>query len=96
MDTIELYREEGKFFRSVRVGFNDKEFRIDTQDMGPTVEEFMGDSDYEFWTTVPKQAWGDLLLALSKEFLSNDGKATDRLRDICEKHKVQHTWDCWR
>ena len=85
MDTFELYRQEGKSFRSVRVGFDEKQFRIDTQDMGDTVEQLMGDCDYEFWTSVPKESWGDLLVAFTKEFLSGDDKATDTLRDICKK-----------
>ncbi len=94
MAAHELYRYEGKNFRSVYARVDDDQFRIDTQDMGPTTEEVWGDADYEFWTTVPRAAWGDLLMALAKEFLA-DEKATDRLRDICRKHGVQHEWANW-
>jgi len=95
MSSHELYRHEGKNFRSVYARVGPDDFRIDTQDMGPTTEEVWGDSDYEFWTKVPKAAWGDLLIALAKEFLSNE-EATDRLKEICQAHGVEHEWDCWR
>lgn len=95
MTTTELYREDGKFFRSVRAILDDEKFRIETQDMGPTTEEVWGDADYEFWTTVPKESWGELIMALTKEFLSNDSRATDRLRKICQEHGVDHEWNQW-
>lgn len=95
MKTIELYRHDGKQFRSVYARLEEDKFRIDTQDMGPTVEEIWGDADYEFWTNVPRKAWGDLIMALVNEFLSGDEHATDRLRDICQKHNVEHEWNQW-
>jgi hypothetical protein len=96
LTSVELYREEGRHYRSVRVRLDADSFVIETQDMGPTTEEFWGDSDYEFWTTVPKAAWGDLLMALAEEFLNGDARATDRLRDICRKRGVRHEWASWK
>jgi hypothetical protein len=95
MDAFELYRDEGKNFRSVLARIDSDHFCIETQDMGPTTDEFWGDADYEFWTKVPKEAWGDLLMAIAKEFLVGDARATDRLRDIYRKHDVKHEWDRW-
>ena len=92
---VEIYRQEGKNFRSVCARLEEDKFTLDTQDMGPLVEEFWGDSDYEFWTIVPKEAWGQLLMALSIEFFATDPKAPDRLRDICIAHGVPHKWDSW-
>ncbi len=93
--SFELYRQEGEEFRSVRVRVDTGAFVVDTQDMGPTTEAFWGDRDYEFWTSVKREAWGDLLIALAREFLANDPNATDRLRDICRRHGVAHEWDSW-
>lgn len=93
--SVELFRQEGENFRSVRATLEDGKLTIDTQDMGPLVEEFWGDSDYEFWTIVPKEAWGELLMALSIEFFANDPNATDRLRDICIAHGVPHERGSW-
>ena len=95
MKKIELYRDDGEHFRSVHAHLEEDKFRIETQDMGPTVEETWGDDDYEFWTTVPRKAWGELIIAMVTEFLSGDEHATDRLRDICQKHKVDHEWSQW-
>jgi len=93
--SVELYRQEGENFRSVRATLEGDKFTFDTQDMGPTVEAFWGDSDYEFWTIVPKEAWGQLLMALSIEFFANDPRATDRLRDICATHGVPYERGSW-
>ncbi len=95
MDSIELFRDNGANFRSVRVRVDKDKFCIETQDMGPTVEEVWGDADYEFWTTVPQEAWGELLLAFAQEFLAGDQQATDRLREICKKYDVSHSWQQW-
>jgi hypothetical protein len=91
----ELYRDEGRNFRSVRVRIDEDKLMVDTQDMGPLVKEVWGDSDYEFWTSVDKDHWGPLAVALIKEFLAGEARATDRLKEICEKHGVEHTWDRW-
>lgn len=93
--SFELYRQEGESFRSVRVDIRDDALVLDTQDMGEFTESVWGDSDYEFWTKVHRDAWGDLLIALIKEFFAEDPRATDRLRTLCEKHDVPHEWDSW-
>jgi len=91
----ELYREDGKNYRSVSAHLSDERFSIETIDMGPAPEMFWGSDDYEFWTRVPKDAWGELLMAIAREFLSDDAGATERLRDICRKHGVAHEWGSW-
>lgn len=91
----ELYREDGESFRSVRVGIRNDQLRVHTQDMGPATEAIWGDSDYEFWTTVEREHWGALAVALIREFLADDPKATDRLRAICKEHEVAHDWGSW-
>jgi hypothetical protein len=72
----ELYREKGENFRSVCVQVSEDEFQIDTHDMGRATKEFRGDSDYEFWTIVPRMAWPKLLAALATE-VGADGWATN-------------------
>lgn len=93
--SVELYRKEGDPFRSVCARLEDEKFTIDTQDMGELVKRIHDDGDYEFWTIVPKEAWGDLLFALAQEMFAGDDKATDRLREICEKHGVKYTRGHW-
>lgn len=93
--SFELYRREGSNVRSVRVDIRNDELVVDTQDMGELTEDMWGDSDYEFWTRVHRDAWGDLLIALIKEFFAGDPGATDRLRDLCKKHDVSYEWGSW-
>ena len=95
MSDYELYRHEGKAFRSVRARVDDNGFTIETQDLGEATKQFWGDSDYEYWTTVPREEWGNLLVAFAKEFFADDAKATDRLAEICRTHGVRHTWNSW-
>jgi hypothetical protein len=57
MTECELFRQEGKEFRSVRVFVGpDGSVSMDTQDMGPFVEKTWGDDDYEFGVRVPAAA----------------------------------------
>ena len=93
--SVELYRYDGENFRSVRVREEADAIVVGTQGMGPTTREVWGATDYEFWTSVPQSAWGSLAVALIREFLTDDPKATDRLRDICQRYGVEHTWDRW-
>ena len=93
---MDLYREDdGPNRRTVRLHVGEEALVLETQDVGPEVEKWWGDWDYEFWTTVPRQAWGQLLAALVVELMSDDPKATDRLREICKKHGVEHGWSSY-
>ena len=93
--SIELFRQEEPSYRSVTVGIEGDELSIFTHDMGRVTEEFWRGSDYEFWTSVDREHWGDLIVAMIREFLSNEPRATDRLRDICVKHEVPYDWTSW-
>jgi hypothetical protein len=63
--------------------------------MGPLVKEMWDDEDYEFWVTVPRDAWGPLLLALIRVHYGGRADATDRLRDLCRENGIDHEWDSW-
>lgn len=93
--SYELFRDDGDHFRSVRVGIQDDEIRLHTHDMGPNTEAWWGDSDYEFWTTVEKEHWGDLAVALIREFLAGDRKATNRLAGLCAEYAIPHDTGRW-
>lgn len=66
-ESFELFREEGDKFRSVLLTVSEDDLKIDTYDMGPIAEAFWGDSDYEFWTIVPRSEWRKLIVALQVE-----------------------------
>jgi hypothetical protein len=83
--SLELYRETGENFRSVRVQISGDHFQIDTHDMGKATEEFWGDSDYEFWAVVQREHWPELLAALARhagaEAWATDPQTWRRLGD---------------
>jgi len=92
----ELYRKDGPEFRSVRLEIReDGSLRLDTQDMGKSVEDIMGDDDYEFWVDVPASALRKLAFALLREKYSNRSGAVDEFRAFCERETIDHEWQSW-
>jgi hypothetical protein len=94
--TLELFRQEGDPFRSVRLAVNaDGSVKLDAQDMGTTVEKVWGDDDYEFWVDVPAAACHKLLFALLREKYSGRSDAVDEFQAFCKKEEIEHNWDSW-
>ena len=55
--TMEIFREDGIEFTSIRTNFGaDGTLSINGQDMGPLVEQFWGDDDYEYFLSIPKKS----------------------------------------
>jgi hypothetical protein len=92
----EIFRQELPAFRSIylRVSPNGA-VRIDAQDMGKTVEEIWGDSDYEFWVDVPEVEIQKLLFALLKEKYAGRPGAVDEFKDFCQANGIENKWDSW-
>src|SRR5262249_60386768 len=68
---IEIARREGIEFRSVYLSLEDDgTIKMDAQDMGPTVKEYWGDDDYEFWVLVPPASVPKLAFELLREKFS--------------------------
>ena len=94
--TIEIARQEGRQFRSVRLSVGDDgAIKMDAQDMGPAVEEVWGDSDYEFWVHVPPEAAAALAFELLREKFAGQPGAVDALRDFCKAHGIAHEFGNW-
>ncbi len=65
---IELARQEGTEFRSVRLTLEDDGgIMMDAQDIGPTVTRIWGDDDYEFWVRVASASVSKLAFELLRE-----------------------------
>jgi hypothetical protein len=94
--SIELFRQEGDPFRSVRLSVNsDGSIKMDAQDMGKLVEETWGEDDYEFWVDVPSQALRKLVFCLLREKYSGRSSAVDEFRAHCEREEIEHKWQSW-
>ena len=93
---IEIARQEGTEFRSVRLALEDDgAIKMDAQDIGPNVTQIWGDDDYEFWVRVTPASLPKLAFELLREKFSGQLGAVDAFRDWCTAHGVQHEFDSW-
>ena len=93
---MEIARQEGTEFRSVRLTLEDDgAITMDAQDTGPTVTQIWGDSDYEFWVSVPSASVSMLAFELLREKFAGQLGAVDAFRDWCETHGVECKFESW-
>jgi hypothetical protein len=93
---IEIARQEGAEFRSVRLALEDDgAIRMDAQDIGPIVTQIWGDDDYEFWVRVPSASVPKLAFELLREKFAGQLGAVDAFRAWCETRGVEHGFDSW-
>ena len=93
---IEIARQEGTEFRSVRLALEDDgTIKMDAQDIGPTVTRIWGDDDYEFGVSVPAASLPQLAFELLREKFLGQLGAVDAFREWCTTHGVQHEFDFW-
>ncbi len=94
---MEIYREDGKNFRSIRSDFKDDgRLVISGHDMGPITEEFWGKDEYEYFMIIPKESVELFTLNLLKHVFNNDKRVnwTD-VRNILEKNNIDYHFDYW-
>ena len=90
----EIARKDGVEFRSVRLRLEDDGgIKMDAQDIGPTVTEFWGHDDYEFWVRVPPASASKLALELLRQKFSGQLGAVDAFRAWCKAHGVEHEFE---
>ena len=94
---MEIYREDGKNFRSIRADFKDDgRLVLSGQDMGPITEEFWGKDEYEYFMIVPKESVEMFTLNLLKHVFNNDNNVDWMdLRNILEENKIDYHFDYW-
>ena len=81
--TIDLYRNA------------DGSIKVEGGDVGKPVEEFFGDSGYEFWTTIKAENVPALCFALLRDKLSGDRRAVETLRDYCKAQGIEAEFGTW-
>ncbi len=94
---MEIFREDGIEFTSIRTNFGaDGTLSINGQDMGPMVEQFWGDDDYEYFLSIPKKSIEMFLLHLMKLAFNTEKKITfGDCKKILEVNKIEHTFNWW-
>lgn len=94
--TIEIARQEGTEFRSVRLTMQaDGTMVMDAQDIGPKVTEVWGDGDYEFWVRVEPAALPKLAFDLLHEKFAGQLSAVTAFRDWCKAHGIEQEFGSW-
>src|SRR5262249_42741462 len=93
---IEIARQEGAEFRSVRLAIEeDGAVTMDAQDIGPNVTRIWGDDDYEFWVRIAPTSLPKLAFELLREKFGGQLDAVDAFRDWCKMHGVEYEFDSW-
>jgi hypothetical protein len=88
-DDIEIARQEGAEFRSVRLQLQaDGGIRLHAYDKGATASLTFGRDEYEFWVTVPPEQVGHLAMTLVKEMFGGRVQAVTEFRDFCKRHEI--------
>ena len=94
---MEILRIEGEEFTSIKATFGEEgHLLISGQDMGPLVEQWWHDDDYEYFLWVTKDDVQKFTLLCLKEGFNKIGKMTfDGLMDICKENNINYKFDSW-
>jgi hypothetical protein len=88
-DPIKLVRQGGSTSIHIDVRIDDSgDLLFSGQDIGDAPEEIFGDSDYEYWLTVPASEKDRLLLALLEKHYAGDALVISTLRELMESKEI--------
>jgi len=93
--SIELTRQEGEEFRSVRLSVSAAGLRLSAQDIGAAAQRVWGRDEHEAWVDVSGAAVPALVLALLKEKFAGRSDAVEAFRDFCRLNGIPHAFDTW-
>ena len=87
-DKIELVNQSGStsIFIDVRIKKNG-DLLFSGQDIGDAPSDMFGDSDYEYWLTIPAAEKDKVLLALIETHYGGDAMVITKLRKLMESKK---------
>ena len=94
-NSIQLFRMDGEEYRSVDLVLKDGGLQLSAHDMGPSVERYWGDDDYEFWVEIKPHAMRQLAVALLRDRYMGRVHAVDEFREFCEQNAIEHVFDNW-
>jgi hypothetical protein len=88
-DPIKLVMQGGSTSIHIDVRIDDSgDLLFSGQDIGDAPEEIFGDSDYEYWLTVPASEKDRLLLALLEKHYAGDALVISTLRELMESKEI--------
>jgi hypothetical protein len=94
-NSIQLFRKDAEEYRSIRLYLTDDGLQLLAHDMGPKVEQFWGDDDYEFWVEIKPHAMRQLAFALLRDRYAGRERAVDEFREFCKQNAIEHEFDSW-
>ncbi len=62
------------------------------QDIGRSVERIFGDSDYEYWLSIPASEKDALLLALMELHFKDDAQVVSELKSVLDSAGIECTF----
>ena len=86
---IKLYESRGKtsIFIDAKIE-KSGDLLLSGQDVGEAPKEYWGDSDYEYWLTVPKEHKDDVLLLLLEKLYGGNSSVISELRELLESNGI--------
>ena len=88
-EPIKLVSQGGSTSIHIDVRINENgDLLFSGQDIGNAPEMFFGDSDYEYWLTVPAAEKDKLLLALLEKHYAGDALVVSTLRELMESKEI--------
>ncbi|MFO8010552.1 MAG: hypothetical protein R6U89_07045 [Dehalococcoidia bacterium] len=86
---VKLYEEQGETSRFINAEITaEGDLLMTGQDVGKMPKEFWGDSDYEFFVSVPHQYKDDVLLLLIEQVYAGNSKAVDEFKDLLRSRGI--------
>ena len=88
-DPVKLVNQGGATSIRIDVRIKDNgDLLFSGQDIGDAPEEIFGDSDYEYWLTVPAAQKDRLLLALIEKHYAGKSSVISQLRELLDSKKI--------
>ena len=88
-DPIKLVRRGGSTSIYIDMSIDENgNLLFSGQDIGSAPDEIFGDSDYEYWLTVPASEKDRLLLALLEKHYGGDALVISTLRELMESKEI--------
>ena len=88
-EVVKLVSQRGSTSIYIDVSIEDDgDLRFSGQDIGDAPEEIFGDSDYEYWLTVPAAEKDRVLLALIEKVYRDNATVVSEFRDFLESKNI--------
>ena len=92
-DPIKLVRRGGSTSIYIDMSIDENgNLLFSGQDIGSAPDEIFGDSDYEYWLTVPASEKDRLLLALLEKHYAGDAMVVSTLREFMESKEIPYNF----